>query len=461
MRIRTEKDKYGEKEITVDAYYGINSLRCKENFQIIKRGINRQVIKAIVAIKKSYAKVNCELGLLDETIAKKIILSCDEILNGRLHGQFITDLIQGGAGSGINMNANEIIANRANEMLGGEKGTYDLVDPIKHVNLGQISNDVMNATARIATIRLVKKLISESKKLYNSVLEKSIEFSLILKKARTHLVLERTIHLGQEFNSFAGGLKRNIDRLSKVNAKLHTINLYNNLDLSDKSTIDLFRSKLTHHLSKFCSESFTLSSDSIDLTTYLDDFVEVSNTLKLLTMNASKFSNDLRYMAMTELKGGAEVNLQPLQYDPASLIDEDLPVIPEMVNQVYFMTVGMDATINAAVHASEFENNTNLPVIMYSLFDGITFIRRTMRTFREKCIETISTSMQRDILIDQTSTVDLKLFIPYLSIEKVSILSRYTVEYNVPVRVALVALNYLTPEQVEEIYENSLDDKEI
>ena len=187
MRYRIEQDALGEKQISAEAYYGIHTLRGKENFDLTKRGINRQMIKALATIKKSAAFANFDMGNLDNEYAKAIGLSCDEILNGRLHGQFITDLIQGGGGIGMNMNANEIIANRANEMLGGTKGNYEYVHPLDHVNFGQSSNDDIQTAGKIAAIRMSKKLLVELKKLQNALNDKKEEYAEILRIGRTHL----------------------------------------------------------------------------------------------------------------------------------------------------------------------------------------------------------------------------------------------------------------------------------
>ena len=191
MRYRIEKDDLGERQVPAEAYYGIQTLRAKENFSITKRGLNRQMIKALAVVKKAAAKANADADLLSPELAKKIMLACDEILNGRLHGQFITDLIQGGAGTSMNMNANEVIANRANEMFGGERGVYNFVHPLHHVNLCQSTNDVVPTAGKLATIRLTKKLLVELKKLQNAFYDKAVLFEEVYKMARTHLQIGR------------------------------------------------------------------------------------------------------------------------------------------------------------------------------------------------------------------------------------------------------------------------------
>ena len=203
MRVRIEKDLIGEKELPLDAYYGIHTLRGKENFGITKKGLNRQMIKGLAVVKKAAAKANADSDILTTKQAKAILLTCDEILNGRLHGQFITDLIQGGGGISMNMNANEIIANRANEMLGGGRGTYEYIHPLDHVNFGQSSNDVIQTAGKIAAVRMTKKLLVELKKLQNAFLDKKEEYANVLKIGRTHLKEAVPMTCCQQFQAYA------------------------------------------------------------------------------------------------------------------------------------------------------------------------------------------------------------------------------------------------------------------
>ena len=210
MRYRIEKDLLGQRQVPAEAYYGIETLRGKENFEITKRGICRQMIKALAIVKKAAAKANVDALNIDEKVGKAIMLACDEILNGRLHGQFVTDLIQGGAGTSMNMNANEVIANRANELLGGKKGVYDFVHPNDHVNFGQSTNDVIQTAGKIAIVKQLKKLQVELKKLYNSYLNKANEFKDVIKMGRTHLQEALPLRLGQEFSAYASALNRDM-----------------------------------------------------------------------------------------------------------------------------------------------------------------------------------------------------------------------------------------------------------
>ena len=215
MRYRIEKDLLGQRQVPAEAYYGIETLRGKENFEITKRGICRQMIKALAIVKKAAAKANVDALNIDEKVGKAIMLACDEILNGRLHGQFVTDLIQGGAGTSMNMNANEVIANRANELLGGKKGVYDFVHPNDHVNFGQSTNDVIQTAGKIAIVKQLKKLQVELKKLYNAYLNKATEFKDVIKMGRTHLQEALPLRLGQEFSAYASALNRDMKRIDE------------------------------------------------------------------------------------------------------------------------------------------------------------------------------------------------------------------------------------------------------
>ena len=258
MRYRIEKDSIGEKQVPAEAYYGIQTLRGKENFEITKRGISRQMIKALSTIKKSAAIANNSCGYLDDDISKAIQLSCDEIINGRLHGQFITDLIQGGAGNSINMNANEVIANRANEMMGGKKGVYNFVHPLDHVNLNQSTNDVIPTAGKIAIIRQTKKLIVELKKLGNVIVSKGKEFELN--------------NLGPTFEAFAVCLSRDIKRIESSIESMYDINMG-----AFSSDIDAkYSKKVVSCIAKFTGEPFKSPKNIFESTRNLDCFLQLS-----------------------------------------------------------------------------------------------------------------------------------------------------------------------------------------
>ena len=374
MRYRIEQDALGERQISAEAYYGIHTLRGKENFELTKRVINRQMIKALAIIKKSAARTNADLDLLSEDYAKAISLSCDEILNGRLHGQFITDFIQGDSGSGMNMNANEVIANRANEMLGSKKGLYDLVDPLKHVNHGQSAYDVIPTAGKIALIRQTKKLNVELKKLVNSFSGKASSF-------KNGVFVNET--LCQTFDAFSNVLNRDLKRIENAIEGLLDINIGVTLYGDNVKYIK----KLVGYISKFSGEEFRPAKNIIDSTINLDCFLQLSSSIKCLAVDMLKVSNDLRYIGGTNY---GEISFPLVQELITKKTESANSTILEAINQVCFYAIGLDSTVTHAIELTQLETNENLPIILYSLFESINTLRRAARTLREKVIDLIS-----------------------------------------------------------------------
>ncbi len=374
MRYRIEQDALGERQISAEAYYGIHTLRGKENFELTKRVINRQMIKALAIIKKSAARTNADLDLLSEDYAKAISLSCDEILNGRLHGQFITDFIQGDSGSGMNMNANEVIANRANEMLGSKKGLYDLVDPLKHVNHGQSAYDVIPTAGKIALIRQTKKLNVELKKLVNSFSGKSSSF-------KNGVFVNETLY--QTFDAFSNVLNRDLKRIETAIEGLLDINIGVTLYGDNAKYIK----KLVGYISKFSGEEFRPAKNIIDSTINLDCFLQLSSSVKCLAVDMLKVSNDLRYIGGTNY---GEISFPLVQELITKKTESANSTILEAINQVCFYSIGLDSTVTHAIELTQLETNENLPIILYSLFESINTLRRAARTLREKVIDLIS-----------------------------------------------------------------------
>lgn len=373
MRYRLERDKIGELQLPAEAYYGIHTGRSKETFALTKHGLNRQMIKALSNIKKTAAKTNLQMGLLDKKVAEAIILSCDEILNGRLHGQFITDLIQGGSGVSMNMNANEVLANRANEMLGGKKGIYDLVHPTKDVNLNQSSAEVVLLAGKMTSIKLIKKFLTEAKKLSNS-------YGIVISKMKVQK--DDQFSLINEFKAFKNSLDRDIKRIDKSLEYFHEINIgssyFETHKRVDVNYIKTFIKNLNEHL----GENFVQAKEIIDNSRNLDCFVIASSALRNLVINLSKSSFDMRKMI-----DDGKITIPPIH--EVGVSGESNPVVLEMVNQISFYIMGNDITIARSVEAGEYEKNIYLPMIFACLFEIINLSRRTIRTLRERVIEGI------------------------------------------------------------------------
>ena len=386
MKTRIEKDALGEVEIPYEAYYGIYTYRSKESFQITKRGLSRQMIKSLATVKKACAKANCDAGLLTAKQTEVICLSCDEILNGRLHGQFVTDLIQGGGGLSVNMNINEVVANRANEMLGGEKGKYEFVEPIKHMNMNQSTNEVILTAGKITTIRLVKKLIVEGKKLVSAFETKAMEIAEKINSV-TPDEASKYRRLYDEFESFAFGLERALKRIESSTHSLYEIALgYTTNKGSDAEMI--YMKKVVKHLKQVSGDNFVQSKSLLDATKNFESFVSVSSTLKGLMVNLAKTANDLRNLS-SYVFSKPLISLPAIQAATNSVYETNYPVVLDMVNQVCFFVVGNDTIITLAAEGNELDFNMYAPVLLSSLFESITYVRRAIRTLRELGIEGI------------------------------------------------------------------------
>ena len=309
-----------------------------------------------------------EAGTLDEKIAEAIMLACDEILNGRLHGQFVTDLIQGGSGESINMNANEVIANRANEMLGGDKGTYEFVHPINHVNYGQATNDVIPTAGKLALIKQLKKLIVELKKLENAFKSKSKEFG--------------DTRVGQDFNAKGSLITKDIKRIENSINDLSIINLGVNALAKNTPGSEKYFKKIILYINKYSGETLSHDKNLVASTRSLDSFLWVSSCIKTLAVGLSKAANDIYLLSSPEHK---QLIIPQVQENASN--NTFHPVVIEMVNQVAFYVIGLDVTVTKSVEAGQLSNNAFLPIILTSLFESITVLRRTARTFRELVIE--------------------------------------------------------------------------
>lgn len=453
MRYRIERDSLGERQVPAEAYYGIETLRGKENFEITKRGICRQLIKALAIVKKAAAKANIDAGNISEKVGKAIMLACDEILNGRLHGQFVTDLIQGGAGTSINMNANEVIANRANELLGGRKGDYDFVHPNDHVNFGQSTSDVIQTAGKIAVVKQLKKLQVELKKLYNSYLDKAEEFKDVIKTGRTHLQEALPITLGQEFYAYASALNRDIKRIDTAIDALLEVNLGGTAIGTGLNANEKYCKKVILHLSKFSGEDVRIAKNLIDATRNLDAFGYASSMLKLLAIDLSKTASDLRLMASSGPNGFNEIILPNVQPGSSIMPGKFNPVIPEVVNQVCFYVMGLDVTVTKAIEAGQLELNVFEPLILMSLFEEITTLRRAARTFNNLAITDLKVNPNLKYHIDN-SVFLLTALTPHIGYDTACSIVNEAMKENKTIKEIVLEKGLLSNSLIDEILNN-------
>ena len=355
MLSRMEHDSIGALNVPAEAYYGVQSMHAATNFQITHRLLHPVLIDSIVMVKKAAAITNEKSGKLDKKIAQAIIQACDEILDGNLRDQFIVDAIQGGAGTSANMNANEVIANRAIEILGGTKGDYSIVHPNDHVNMSQSTNDVIPTAGKITVLKLLPQTIKELEKLEKAMEEKEAEFDDILKMGRTQLQDAVPMRLGQSFGAFAHVLKRDIKRLKNVMDEMKVLNIGATAIGTAINVAPYYLANISYELSKVAGISLKQADDLIDATQNLDGFVSVSGVLKTCAVDISKISNDLRLMSFGPRTGLSEINLPARQNGSSIMPGKINPVIPEVVSQVVYLIIGHDYTITMAAEAGQCE----------------------------------------------------------------------------------------------------------
>ena len=313
VKYRMENDSIGTKDVPENVYYGVQSLRAAENFKITGLFMHPEIINSLAYIKKAAAITNCEVGQLDKKIADAIVQACDEILDGHLHKHFIVDPIQGGAGTSLNMNANEVIANRAIEILGGEKGDYSIVNPNDHVNCGQSTNDVIPTAGKMTSLNLLKNAQKELKRLYKAFCAKAQEFDHVIKMGRTQMQDAVPIRLGQEFRAYSVAIQRDINRMDKAMEEMLTLNMGGTAIGTGLNADEQYLKRIVPNLSEITGIGFVQAFDLIDATQNLDPFVAVSGAIKACAVTLSKIANDLRLMSSGPRAGFGEINLPAKQ----------------------------------------------------------------------------------------------------------------------------------------------------
>ena len=448
---RLEHDSIGEKEIPYDAYYGVQSLRACENFKITGKKMQREIITSLAEIKKAAAITNMEVGELDKVIGEAIIKASDDIINGNLHDAFIVDPIQGGAGTSANMNANEVIANRAIEILNGTKGDYSIVTPNDHVNMGQSTNDVFPTSGKMATIKLLSKTIPELESLYNTLMLKSEEFKDVIKMGRTQLEDAIPITMGQEFGAYANGIKRDIKRFNKAIDELSYVNLGGTAIGTGLNADTEYIKKVVPNLSKVSGLNLVQADNLIDATQNLDVFVYVSGIIKSCAVNLSKMSNDLRLMNSGPRTGLAELNLPPRQNGSSIMPGKINPVIPEVVSQVAFNIIGNDMTITMAAEGGQLELNAFEPVLFYNLFESITTLKGAVETLRDNCIIGITANKDRCNDLVENAIGMITAINPYVGYDAAAEIANEALISGKSIRELILRDKLLTEEELNEI----------
>ena len=360
------------------------------------------------------------MGELDKRRASAITKACDEIIEGKFHDQFIVDPIQGGAGTSLNMNANEVIANRAIEIMGGEKGDYSLVNPNDHVNFGQSTNDVFPSCGKMAALKLLSKAQEQLKRLESALLDKSKEFDSVIKMGRTQLQDAVPIRLGQEFHAYASAIRRDIKRFDNAKEEIRCLNLGGTAIGTGLNADVQYFHRVVKNMSTLTGEELVQSYDMIDATQNLDSYASISGIVKNCGVNLSKMSNDLRLMSSGPRTGFGEINLPARQNGSSIMPGKVNPVIPEVVNQVAFNIIGNDVTITMAAEAGQLELNAFEPIIFYKLFESIETLTFAVKTLVDNCVVGITANKEHCRRQVENSIGVITAICPYVGYEAAS-----------------------------------------
>lgn len=451
MDFRLESDSIGEKKVPKAAYYGVQSLRGAENFNITGLRLHKDFIISLAEIKKATAITNLEAGVLEKKVADSIVEACDDIIAGKFHEDFIVDPIQGGAGTSMNMNANEVIANRAIEILGGEKGDYSIVHPNDHVNNGQSTNDVIPTAGKMTALKLIPTTLKELRRLHDALIEKSKEFDDVIKMGRTQMQDAVPVRLGQEFTAYSTVVKRDIERLERAEEELVVVNMGGTAIGTGVNADKKYFQNIVPNLSKVCGLKLSQAEDLVGATQNLDGFVAVSGALKTCAVNLSKISNDLRLMSSGPRTGFGEINLPSKQNGSSIMPGKVNPVIPEVMSQVAFNIIGNDMTITMAAEAGQLELNAFEPVIFYNLFQSIETLGRGVNTLVDNCIVGITANKERCKELVENSVGIVTSLCPHVGYKKAASIAKTAIKTGASVRKLILDEGILNEKELNEI----------
>lgn len=451
MEVRIEQDLIGPKEIPASAYYGIHTARAAENFKVSRQMVHPELIKAIGVVKQAAAETNLHLGLLGQDIGSAIIQAADEVAGGMLYDQFIVDALQGGAGTSTNMNANEVIANRAIEILGGDKGDYHLVHPLDHVNLSQSTNDVYPTALRIAAIRLLASLAESCAQLQGALQAKESEYAGVLKLGRTEMQDAIPITLGQEFSAWAEAVARDRWRLYKVEERLRQVNLGGTAVGTGLNADRRYIYAVIERLRSLTGLGLARNENMIDGTQNADVFVEVSGLIKACASTLIKISGDLRLLSSGPRGGLGEIRLPDLQAGSSIIPGKVNPVMPEMAAQVAYQVIAQDLAITLAASSGQLELNAFLPLIAANLLPGMESLSLTMEYLADQCIRGIEARPNRcrEYLLNSTGIITA--LSPYIGYDKSSDIAKTALQDNRSIKDLILAEGLFSGEELDEL----------
>ncbi|OEI74740.1 aspartate ammonia-lyase [Bacillus subtilis] len=446
---RVEKDFLGEKQIEADVYYGIQTLRASENFPITGYKIHEEMINALAIVKKAAALANMDVKRLYEGIGQAIVQAADEILEGKWHDQFIVDPIQGGAGTSMNMNVNEVIGNRALEIMGHKKGDYIHLSPNTHVNMSQSTNDVFPTAIHISTLNLLEKLLKTMEDMHSVFKQKAQEFDSVIKMGRTHLQDAVPIRLGQEFEAYSRVLERDIKRIKQSRQHLYEVNMGATAVGTGLNADPEYIKQVVKHLADISGLPLVGADHLVDATQNTDAYTEVSASLKVCMMNMSKIANDLRLMASGPRAGLAEISLPARQPGSSIMPGKVNPVMAELINQIAFQVIGNDNTICLASEAGQLELNVMEPVLVFNLLQSISIMNNGFRSFTDNCLKGIEANEKRLKQYVEKSAGVITAVNPHLGYEAAARIAREAIMTGQSVRDLCLQHDVLTEEELD------------
>ena len=451
MEFRNERDPLGSHAVPADAYYGIQTARALENFPISGLRAPADLVTATILIKKAAAHANMSLGRLDRTIGEAIAGAADDILAGSLRDQFVVDVYQAGAGTSHNMNANEVLANRAAEILGGVRGEYRLVHPNDHVNMGQSTNDVYPTATRLALLLMHGSLVESASSLAASLGRKARDFDAVLKVGRTHLQDAVPMTLGQEFSGYAACIERGADEVEHSSGQLKELNLGATAVGTGLNAGEEYTSQAIRNLSRYTGLTLSPAANRFRVTQSMGDVLSYSGAMRRLAVELCKVASDLRLLSMGPRAGIAEIALPAVQPGSSIMPGKVNPSVPEMVNQVCYQVIGCDMTICAASEAGQLELNVMMPVIAWNGLHASTILRESMKVLRTRCVDGIEADEARCRELLERSTAVATALSPYIGYAATAEIAKESGKTGKPIREIVLERGLMDAKQLEQV----------
>jgi aspartate ammonia-lyase len=451
MEMRKERDPLGEYQVPAQAYYGIQTARALENFPISGLRAPAELVVATVLIKKAAATANVALGRLDKRIGDAIVRAADEVLAGSLRDQFVVDVYQAGAGTSHNMNTNEVLANRAAELLGGTRGEYKLVHPNDHVNMGQSTNDVFPTATRLALLLAHRELVDAARGLAASLDAKARAFQGILKVGRTHLQDAVPMTLGQEFGGYAACIARGADDVERASEELQELNLGATAVGTGLNAGEDYTKLAVENLARFTKVAVRPAGNFFRVTQSMGDIVAYSGAMRRLAVELAKVASDLRLLSSGPRAGIAEIVLPGVQPGSSIMPGKVNPSVPEMVNQVCYQVFGCDVTICTAGEAGQLELNVMMPVMAWNAIHSSTILRQSMLSLRTRCVDGIQADEARCREQLDRSTAVATALSPYIGYAMTAEIAKESVRTGKPIRQLVLDRGLMDPKQLDQI----------